>query len=130
MLIESKFDINEKVYYVRKFSKQNIMPCSVCDGKGVVILTEKEYRCPECCGDGIIIKYRVCKYNTQGRYTIGHIKVIITKKKNKKQNKKEVYMFYETGIGSGTIYKEEELFKTEQEAEDHCKELNNEGISR
>jgi hypothetical protein len=56
------------------------------------------------------------KWFIQGPYTIGKILVSIGKNKN------EEYMCNETGIGSGVIYKSENLFLTRQAAENIKKE--------
>ncbi len=81
--------------------------------------------------------YEVLSYQTEceirGPYTVGQVRVQITDSpgiegeerfdnyKAQKQREEE-YMFIETGIGSGTIHKLEDLFATKAEA---TKEYNN-----
>lgn len=122
-MLEAKFKINQKVYAVssKSVSKREHVKCDVCNSTGKVKITgrDDDYVCPVCRGqmettyDGFeyIISYPgasigkvqteeyAARYNCESRVT---------------------YMLKETGVGSGTVWREDRLFATEEEAKEFC----------
>ena len=52
MQITTKFNVNQRVFCVDKERRIIKKPCNICNGKGTVTLKDKEYKCPECHGNG------------------------------------------------------------------------------
>jgi hypothetical protein len=131
MNIETKFDLGDTVYPVRECRKDHIETCEVCSGSGVVTVQEsgKKIKCDECCGDG------VKKSNLPNGYyflgdSVGSVGKIEPEYYDKRYlrdgyHKNRIkYMLSSTGVGSGSIWYEDQLFASAEEAEAYCEEQN------
>lgn len=137
MNIESKFGLNDTVYVIGFDHKQEWVVCSACAGSGKISLKDgRERSCPECYGRLGNNVYLEQEWQVKNTLTIGEVRVSI---KNIKSDgdfdnvghfeegcteKKVQYMAYETGIGCGTLWSEENLFNTREEAKLECKKRN------
>lgn len=124
-MLRAKFKNGQKVFAVMHTSnmRERHVNCDVCDSTGYVKVEGKsgKFICPSCHGrtvtEGYEYKYKISYYEA----TIGKVEIQEYAKKYKNQYKSEVrYMLEETGVGSGTIWREERLFATEEEARDFC----------
>lgn len=118
MIMQSKFNLGDKIYllgglyidYPNKHHKE----CNVCSSTGQVTINGETFCCPKCNGE-VRTDYSVQYYRRNKpspvAYTIGQIEVKVQKNKTEIQ-----YMCKETGVGSGTIYYEDECFATYEEA--------------
>lgn len=52
MQIETKFNVNQKVFCIDKERRIIKKPCNICNGRGTIKLKGKNYKCPECHGNG------------------------------------------------------------------------------
>ena len=96
MILKTKFDIDDKVYsIVKQFGKWGIFSVPLTIGK----VTKSIIDSPG------TEKTIFCNYRPQ-------------------KGEEESYMCAETGIGTGQIYKAENLFSSKKFAEKRCKELN------
>ena len=109
MKIETKFDINEEVYYLS--NEKVTTKCFACKGKNEVIIDNVEFSCIKC-NDGKIFKYKNFK-----RYCIiqeikiwhggmhhGDTEYYVSKK-----DKEEGYNYY-------LKFREEHLYKDEDKS--------------
>lgn len=119
-VIETKFSIGDVVYkaWTTTVAKQH--PCPDCAGarkwKAVSPAgREYEFACPRCASGyqndrDLSLSYTEFAPSTE-RLTIGSVRVDTSS-----QDRPVEYMCRETGIGSGTIHSETDLFHTEEEA--------------
>lgn len=117
-----KFDIGDTVFTLKSGSRTLFTECLSCDEGLVKLKNGKTLKCPVCEGKGLLADRRECIFiPTKTPMTIGQQEVEICPSVNKI---KESYMCKETGIGSGTSYRAEDLFTTFKEAHDEADKRN------
>lgn len=119
MIIETKFSIGDVVYLATTTTVQKQHPCPDCLGtrewKAISPAgIEYSFKCPRCGGKyrsehRLRLTYAEFAPATQ-RLTIGSVQA------NTHGDDGTRYMAHETGIGSGSLYRERDLFATEEEA--------------
>lgn len=117
--IQTKFAIGDVVYYASTYPTTKQHPCPDCKGeqkwKAVSPAgTEYEFACPRCCASfqsnsDLSLRYQAFA-PTVSRLTIGSIRVDTADERG------HSYMCVETGIGSGSVYYERDMFTSEEEA--------------
>jgi hypothetical protein len=133
MQFESKYGPGETVYFIQRSYPRVYTTCQFCNGRGQIEGANHTVRqCPECYGRGGEYSYKPQEWQLSKVLTIGQIRIEYTPEstegisdifdnyKAQKEKYTETYMCYETGIGSGSIYNEKDLFKTKEEAQDAC----------
>lgn len=123
-MLVPKFKVGQRVYAVGSVSdvRQKHVECDVCDSTGYVKIEGKDRKfiCPACnCrmeAEHYGYKYLISYYGAR----IGRVQATEYAKKYRSYKSEVTYMLEETGVGSGTIWKEERLFATEEEAKDFC----------
>ncbi len=128
MKIETKYSLGDFVYQISTYKGNVKVPtnCPVCKDEGIVKLNKKDYCCPECRGytyhtiEGDIKWYVKNEIGCIGK--VG-VEIYADKYKNKDEIK---YMLDITGIGSGTLWEENRLFLTIEEAQAECDKRNKE----
>lgn len=114
MFPSPKYEIGQRVFFASAVDMNETFPCKSCAGSGQWRATSAEGEtghcdCPACGGRGSRALYSygpsVCPR------TIGSVRVDTSDTENPVS-----YMCHETGVGSGNIYRENQLFPTEQEA--------------
>jgi len=126
MEIKTKFNLNQKVSIIALGYDNKCIPCSTCDGKGGIYVKKKDFfSCSSCLGSGHHYKSVKNKWSITVTSIIGKISVDIYSKEaledNYSSNKNRiVYMLDSTGVGSGSFYYEEHIFKTIKEAKKEC----------
>ena len=124
-MLVPKFKVGQKVYAVsnRSDTKQKHVECDVCNSTGYVKVEgrEENFVCPVCYGrtetEHYGYKYVISYYEA----TIGKVEIQEYAPKYRHRHKSEIrYMLEETGVGSGTVWREERLFATEEEANEFC----------
>lgn len=127
MQLASRFDCNQKVWHRFIGTKEAREKCQACDGSGnIEAKNGTTQSCRECFGRGYVSEYVHDTPVVNGPYTIGQVRIEYTVKSDNesdfdnygKQKEKTIvqYMMYETGIGSGSLFYEESLFITKEEA--------------
>jgi len=122
MIINTKYNLGDMVYQVMTRTEHIKVAtnCPVCKDSGFVEMMGNEYICPACNGNTYHIDYGDIEYYTNGNSgRIGKVDVDIYDREYKDHDDYE-YMLDATGIGSGTIYKEENLFLSKKEAQEEC----------
>ena len=121
-LIETKYSVGDVVYFASTISTRKRHDCPDCLGSrkwsaqspaGGVF----EFGCPRCAAPyqndrDLSLDYTAYE-PTAGRLTIGSVQVNTAPGAYDSGNR---YMCRETGVGSGTIYNEDRLFETEEDA--------------
>ena len=139
MIINSKYDLNQEVWKIRREMAQEFITCSACGGSGeITLLDDIKRNCPECYGRKGENRSIAMEWMVVGVYTVGQVHATITNitsdgifdnvgsYKDGETEEKYEYMCYETGIGSGTVHNEDSLFKTKEDAIIECDKRNEE----
>lgn len=131
MDIKTKYNFGDHLYCLSYRSKKHKIPnnCSTCKDTGKVKINDEIFTCPKCRGytyetvngetewylsdNGIVGSIRTEQYASQYLHEYGRENEIN-------------YMLDKTGIGSGTVWKERNLFNTPEEAEIEIQKRNNE----
>jgi hypothetical protein len=125
--IETKFNIGDVVYHATVTTERRSHPCPDCLGtrkwKAVSPAgAEFSFGCPRCGGQYHAKHDLTLDYSwwvpTASKRTIGSIKA--NTDKGDSYDGGNTYMCHETGIGSGSIYREAELFLTKEGALAHA----------
>lgn len=130
MRINTKFSLNDKVFTIHKSGSTQFIKCEVCEGKGGITTEKGRFNCESCYGNGgkreyIPEKWKIGYKNT----TIGKVYIEMYNERFYEdypdyRDKEFKYMIEATGIGSGTVWYEKDLFKTEKEAQKECDRRN------
>jgi len=127
MELKTKFGIGNKVVGISHYSKEVFIPCSTCDATGEIKVKDKKFECPDCYGKGGRTEYKTKEWNVVnneeilGCDNVIRIDIDVTRE--------EVKIRYILGRKysksySGTLWDENDLFKTVEEAEVECKRRN------
>ena len=119
MKIETRFDLGQAVWRVKKFPKHMTIPCPGCEGRGDSPLADgTTHWCPKCYGCKTRVKVAPADWRVDGPVTIGNVRVSLFEAKSDDEHEDERwYMCHETGIGSGTLWREPDLYATREGAE-------------
>lgn len=134
-MLKPKFKVGQDVYYCFYSSVPNTETCKTCNGSGRIEIAnfdDKTISCPKCYNRGQITSYLPTKWNVA--YHPSRIGRVNTEEysteflENKECNYKNgiCYMLTATGVGSGTLWPEEQLHATKELAEKWCKKKNQE----
>lgn len=128
MKFESKFNLKDTVYPISLRKEEKWIPCKSCEAKGFIKLADGEITdCPKCYGHTGRKEYKPTKWLVDSELVgkIGRIQV--TKYSNKNCGKDEItYMLSSTGVGSGSLWQEDILFLSREEAQEECDRRNKE----
>lgn len=110
--IKNKFEVGELVYSIESVPMEST--CDVCSGEGTIQCKEKTFRCPQCKGEKTISssKFKMWRVIPE-KLKIGSIKATI--------NGTNCTLRYKA---SGRNRAEFNLFKTFEDAQKRCDELN------
>lgn len=121
-VIETKYSVGDVVYWATTVTEKRTRPCPDCAGtkkwKAVSPAGgEYEFACPRCASGYYANRDTTLDYHAYtpiaSRLTIGSIQVNTAADSYNSGNR---YMCRETGIGSGQVYSEDDLYETEAEA--------------
>ena len=138
MKLVSKYGLRDQVWLIGQEREQIITKCTACEGAGEILLKNgKKTSCPECFSRGTEQTFRDLEWQPLKKLTIGLVRIETSNIEpddmysnvghflNGNTITKVQYMAYETGIGSGKLYKEGLLFPTLSYAQAECDERNN-----
>lgn len=121
MLIESKYSIGQTVYKGEHQIVVDSVICEICDGVGRVALIYKgeplEAQCSKCKGRGSLEEGRSILTSVR-TLTIGSVRYdsYLDEWHKKAGHCHFTYMTEQTGVGSGNVFQEKDLYLTEKEA--------------
>jgi len=127
MTYTPRFHLNQKVFAVSyDHGLIKASPCRACEGAGTVTINGEQFHCPKCRG-GQRQSYHTRWFIVE-KSEIGQVRIEATAEQYTDGYDKKLlviqYMLRATGVGSGTIWDEEGLFATEEEAKAFCNEQN------
>lgn len=132
MILTSKYDLNQKVYKIWRLTETIGTPCGVCSGTGRLALVNggsvpctHAYKSPHC-DNGKVRTELVHRWAVTAILTIGQVRAQATVPRGclSDDDNGVRYMCYETGVGSGTVHNERDLFATRDEALAECEARN------
>lgn len=128
MDIRTKFNLGELVYAVSCETFPRTTTCPVCNGKRTVI-DGFDVTCKTCHDTSYLIDGKITKYRVETSGVIGKIEAsVYSNDKNTpvylRGDSSIGYMITATGVGIGTVWSEERLFHSKEEAEAFCKMKN------
>jgi hypothetical protein len=122
LTIQTKYGFGDVVYVPRTEYASTRTPCVECDGKGTPKVEGKDVSlvCPTCVGPWDEVRGWIERREwvaTSERLTVGHVRVELNPEWAQGEHPdKRQYMCRETGIGSGTLWSEDRMFLTRDEA--------------
>jgi len=127
MDINTKFNLGDHVYYAES-NYEGILTkyCDLCGGSGKLsLVVGGEVQCTECRGSKGVFKGVYLRKPHLNPSKIGRIQATKYDDNPRISYKDEIsYMLYATGVGSGTLHKEDELFATKDECQKYCDSFN------
>jgi RecJ-like exonuclease len=130
MKIETKFSLEDKVFIIHKHGNYQFVTCKACQGNGGVEIKGNKFQCTVCYGKGgqkewVPEKWQVTYKNTKvGRVTVEKYSEEYYQNYPEERQREIRYMVAATGIGSGNVWYEKDVFKTLKEAEAECAKRN------
>lgn len=129
MKLETKFDLDQEVWIVHQgqVTKKHHVQCEACDSTGYVTIKDRTYECPKCYGrmesDICKLQYSIYSHGKVGKISSEHY----SREYEYYTDKDEItYMIDSTGVGSGSVWKESQVFDSEKSAQDYCDTMNKE----
>ncbi|HET7406248.1 MAG TPA: hypothetical protein VFJ21_03815 [Mycobacteriales bacterium] len=116
MNITTRYSIGDTVWHLRTRRQRRKVTCPLCGGKGRVPIgdTDRDTHCPDCRWGGVYETDRTLMGEI-ARLTIGQVRAEV------EGDRTEItYMAWETGVGSGSILAEANLYPTRKDAEQAC----------
>jgi hypothetical protein len=140
MKFETQHSFGDVVYNIWRATEKVFVECGFCESGKIIGKDGTLRSCPECRGRNGEYHHKNLRWRIVGQLTIGEIRVEARAEDLQGFNPdtifdnygpqegfyKESYMCRETGIGSGSVYRGEVLFKTKEEAQAECDRLNEE----
>lgn len=130
MKITTKFNLGDAVIPIQQGGCSIFIPCKTCNGTGRVTITESDENllCPKCYGHKGKTEWQRQKWGIPYRMgIIGKIEVVLyAEEHHESHDDRTTYMISTTGVGSGTLWLEDQLFKSKEEAQKECDKRNEE----
>jgi len=121
MKIETKYNLGQKVLQIQSYPKSEEIICKPCNGVGrITTLDDSMQRCVKCKGCGYNVEYKPTAYDIIQTITIG--KIITNSWPDKTQENR--YMCLETGIDTGIMWRERDLWPDKEMAQAECDRRN------
>lgn len=122
MELQSKFGLGQNVHTIKLVNELSYSPCLTCGGDGHVIVGGYSVSCPARCSGGKVVggadpTWQVDFYSHIGR-------VQITKYLDGLGEDEVCYMLKATGVGSGQLWSDDQLFASKEDAQVECDRRN------
>lgn len=123
MNITTKYSIGDTVWYVRDDLCEKVITCETCNDSKEVKIKGDMFKCPNCVTSRNNNRWKR-RHFVDGSSTVGSVRFELTRHKYEPPEEKREYMLEATGVGSGTLWKEDLLFPSREEAQAYCDALN------
>lgn len=133
MTIQTKYSLGDNVFAVSETSFQRIVRCKACANTGKIQIQDESFICPKCEGKASHPVWEGRKHYIVDDGEVGKIDFAIIAGKWAASNNNysweegthadvtEIrYMLSCTGVGSGTLWDEDMLFPSREEAQAFC----------
>ena len=135
MEIKTKFNHGQRVQAIIQGQEKYTEKCPICEGNGYFTYKDKKIECSEsgCWGKGYITKYKETNWHIPknidsigwSNFEIQKIGVELYNPNNKKVSKNRSWIYY-MADSSGTMWNEDNLFASVEEAQAECEKRNKE----
>lgn len=119
MQLATKYDLGQRVWAIYHDSQRVQAPCAACDGEGQLALVKGgAVQCRECYGRRTVPTQRALGWRVRGPGVVGKVTVErVAARYADDYPDRTVYMLDITGVGSGTLWSEDTLFPSEEDAD-------------
>lgn len=128
MDITTKFQLDQEVWAISHDYASRIVFCETCKREGVVTIGSEQFTCPKCHGTSKHPQHVGQRwFISEHKNAIGRIQTTHFSHHYITEDREEdriTYMIQATGVGSGQIWKERDLFASEAEALEECARRN------
>lgn len=130
MNFTTKFSLGDKVTAIYNAEANHRVKCVTCNNTGKVTIGPDEFQCPKCGGQSTHLVYAGQRWFVQyvdatvGRVGFEVYEETFAQEYSQDPNPRIQYMLEETGIRSGTLWPEGDLFSTRTMAQLECDERN------
>lgn len=137
MNVITKFSLGDTVYSIRRDFVNRVVKCKACQNTGSVQIDGEAFECPKCKGKSKHPESAGIKSIVWESGVVGQVRCTVTDGAYHEERRNydlslgehppviEIqYMLDCTGIGSGTLWGEKDLFLTREEAQDYCDSRN------
>jgi hypothetical protein len=130
MKLECKYELGQLLYAITSTTYYVWEPCVICDGEGYIYNPkEVKFLCPKCCGNKGSNKYGDRRYVQSHSGYVGKIAVELLDRPyvedTSYRSTMVTYMLDTSGVISGTLWGEDNLFATSDDAQKECDKRNN-----
>ncbi len=124
--LTAKFDIGQEVFVVNTTSAYRNVKCDACRETGQIELGGEPFTCPKCEGKSKHRQYAGHKTYVAHCGRVGKIEATAYGDRyvDSEDDNGVRYMIDTTGVGSGSVWNERDLFATREVAEAYCIEKN------
>jgi len=124
--IKPKYKIGQEVYKINWCNPTTWKTCEACNGATFVHIKEngKQISCPDCRGVGKHSIYLGTRWAIGSKLTIGKIQIEQFDTEYNDHEDRITYMCRETGVGTGSVYEEKDLFTSLKAAESEVNKRN------
>lgn len=121
MIIETKFNIGDRFFFLTYTTHRGKVLCKACDGDRVIFLKDQStIECPKCWGNGYIEEFGVKCWRTE-RSPLTVASIIIRDEKHEGTTEPTIYYSIKEMTNH---FKESDCYKTFEEAKSECKMRN------
>jgi predicted RNA-binding Zn-ribbon protein involved in translation (DUF1610 family) len=115
------YSLGDTVWMVRDESFSRIVKCMPCGNSGSIKIGDESFICPKCGGRSAHAERVGTKFYVYGSSTVGQVSITDSDYKHREEpNPRITYMLHRTGVGSGQVWDQERLFRTQREAQEFC----------
>ncbi len=115
MIPQPKFDLGQYVYAIACNRVGKYVNCTTCVGKKYILINNESFTCPKCRGSGSYHNGEEVRHMLAANGFIGKISIEAYDQKYDRPNTIR-YQLDSTGVGSGTLWDEENLFSSKSKA--------------
>jgi hypothetical protein len=129
MTYTTKFDVGQMVWAVRDTPFQQIVKCGPCSNTGSIQIGDEGFICPKCSGRAALAQVVGNRFYVAEHSKIGKVQIEDEPNRWRWSNDTEPdlkisYMIESTGVGSGQVWREDQLFASESDAQGFCDQRN------
>jgi hypothetical protein len=128
MKYETKYSIGDMVWGLGSDYTCKIIECVTCQGVGTVNIGEEKFMCPKCEGTSAHPQYAGHKAFIRTEGSVGKVDIQhqpLSEWSSKKDKELRIsYMLSSTGVGSGQVWDEDDLFPSRELAQAECNRRN------
>ena len=120
MKVETRFSCGDEIWTIYSEQTYRKVDCLTCERSGEVTIGAEKFICPKCHGQSKHDKYVGNLWHIGYNSRVGQVTYEHRVGTGYEDGVKIEYMIVATGVGSGTLYKEDNVFASREEAQSVC----------